>query len=246
NSANTNDINNNLNNNLNDNNLNKNETNENVLKYINEWSYFVESLIHGTPSGIDNSVSTFGGVISFSQGKIQEFLSPQILPNMRILIVNTRVERNTKLIVQGVRERRENNFEFYEKCLNDIQNISDEYLNQLKINSSHLFSNELRLKMEELIDKNHSLLNDIGTGHPKLDLICKIASKYNLHAKLTGAGGGGCGFILLNDINNIIDNNNQKEEEEELKQDLTREGFQYFMSNQVAGIGVQCEKYFKH
>ncbi|EFC46302.1 mevalonate kinase [Naegleria gruberi] len=141
---NLNDINNNLNNNLNDNNLNKNETNENVLKYINEWSYFVESLIHGTPSGIDNSVSTFGGVISFSQGKIQEFLSPQILPNMRILIVNTRVERNTKLIVQGVRERRENNFEFYEKCLNDIQNISDEYLNQLKINSSHLFSIKIK------------------------------------------------------------------------------------------------------
>jgi hypothetical protein len=29
-------------------------------------------------------------------------------------------------------------------------------------------------------------LNDIGAGHPSIDLICKISEKYGLASKLTG------------------------------------------------------------
>ncbi|KAF0985176.1 hypothetical protein FDP41_000215 [Naegleria fowleri] len=221
----------------------KQEKNTVELELINKWAYFVEQLIHGTPSGIDNSVSTFGGILSFSKGKVQEHLSPQMLPNMRILIVNTRVERNTKLIVAGVRERREKDFESIENRLNEIQQISQDYLELLKKNyqqntSECSFSTELRDKMEQFIDRNHVLLNEIGTGHPKLDKICEIASKYGLHAKLTGAGGGGCGFILL-------PNPPMDEVEELLKSDLEKEGFEYFMSNQVAGVGVRCDEYYE-
>ncbi|KAG2381795.1 hypothetical protein C9374_006179 [Naegleria lovaniensis] len=219
----------------------ENDQNTTELELINKWAYFVEQLIHGTPSGIDNSVATFGGILSFSKGTVQEHLSPQMLPNMRILIVNTRVERNTKLIVAGVRERREENFDYIETRLNEIQQISQDYLELLKKNyqqdASCSFSKELRDKMEKFIDRNHVLLNEIGTGHPKLDKICEIASKYGLHAKLTGAGGGGCGFILL-------PNQPENEMESLLKSDLEKEGFEYFMSNQVAGVGVRCDEYY--
>ena len=34
-------------------------------------------------------------------------------------------------------------------------------------------------------------------SHSKLDAVCKVASRYGLNAKLTGAGGGGYAFVIL-------------------------------------------------
>ena len=39
------------------------------LKLINEYAYVMEQVMHGTPSGIDNSVSTFGGAVLFVKGQ---------------------------------------------------------------------------------------------------------------------------------------------------------------------------------
>ena len=51
--------------------------------------------------------------------------------------------------------------------------------------------------LQSLIDLNQRLLNTIGVGHPALDDVCDIAAQHGVHAKLTGAGGGGCAFVLL-------------------------------------------------
>ena len=44
---------------------------------------------------------------------------------------------------------------------------------------------------------NQHMLNAIGVGHPSLDRVCAAATTVGAHAKLTGAGGGGCAFVLL-------------------------------------------------
>ena len=48
-----------------------------------------------------------------------------------------------------------------------------------------------------MIDTNQGLLCALGVSHPSLDRAVSIAAKHGLHAKLTGAGGGGCAFALL-------------------------------------------------
>lgn len=58
------------------------------------------------------------------------------------------------------------------------------------------------------MDMNHHILNAIGVGHPALTQVVGIAAGADCHAKLTGAGGGGCAIILL-----PIDDSHAKEEE---------------------------------
>jgi len=50
------------------------------------------------------------------------------------------------------------------------------------------------LKISFLFQK---LLEALQVSHPKLDEVIRVASSLGLHAKLTGAGGGGFAFILL-------------------------------------------------
>jgi len=51
--------------------------------------------------------------------------------------------------------------------------------------------------LQQLIDINGHVLNALGVGHPSLDTVHSIALRHGLHAKLTGAGGGGCAFALI-------------------------------------------------
>jgi len=61
-----------------------------------------------------------------------------------------------------------------------------------------------------LVDVNQNLLDAIGVGHPTITKAISICSEHNLHAKLTGAGGGGCVFALIppsypeHDLNGIV------------------------------------------
>src|SRR2546426_776392 len=49
-----------------------------------------------------------------------------------------------------------------------------------------------------LMDRNHTLLNQLGVGHPMLDRLADAARKTSYGAKLTGAGGGGS-IVALSD-----------------------------------------------
>jgi len=44
-----------------------------AMSTINKLAYSLELLIHGSPSGVDNSVATYGGAVSFLKGKITHF-----------------------------------------------------------------------------------------------------------------------------------------------------------------------------
>ena len=93
-----------------------------VAEEINRWAFVSEKVLHGNPSGVDNSVSVFGGALAYTRpgfGKksgmdaIQGFvLSPLIedilviichrFKSLKFLLVDSQVPRDTKRLVAGV------------------------------------------------------------------------------------------------------------------------------------------------
>merc|ERR1712025_609806 len=56
-------------------------------KDVCRLAFLSEKILHGTPSGIDNSVSTYGGLCKFSDGILTPLPSPPT--TLSILLVNT-------------------------------------------------------------------------------------------------------------------------------------------------------------
>ncbi len=193
------------------------------LELINQWAFQSEKIIHGNPSGIDNSVSTFGGALTFCSGKINPLKET---PQLEILLINTCQSRSTKLLVAGVRQRYDKYPTVIKPILDSIEAItqtciktlSEIALKTITIDASEVSSgSRIHSKDEsaldkttessdtgksfqtltELIEMNQNLLASLGVSHPKLAHVIQICGDYELSAKLTGAGGGGCAFALI-------------------------------------------------
>lgn len=162
---------------------------------ISNWAFLSEKILHGTPSGVDNAISTFGGLIRFAQGQIDV---QSRVPRLRILLVNTQVSRRTKDLVDRVRVQHVAHPRVIGPIFDAISGISESALATLHAleadpnGTEHHYS-----QLERLIEYNQQLLRTLNVSHASLDLICAIALEFGLPAKLTGAGGGGFAFILL-------------------------------------------------
>ncbi|XP_012287113.1 mevalonate kinase [Orussus abietinus] len=170
------------------------------LKIISKYALNCERIMHGTPSGIDNSVCTYGSIIKFKKG---ESLEPIYgVKSMRVLLVDTRVQRSTKALVERLIELKNKYPNIFGPIFDAIDNVSNEALNIIKKMRSFPESSDALLyavyqELMTLIELNQGLLSSCQTSHPSLDRICAEAKNYGLAAKLTGAGGGGYAYILL-------------------------------------------------
>jgi len=176
---------------------------------INEIAYEGEKGYHGTPSGIDNTASTFGGLIWFEKGdnNVMDKISP---PNpIEIVMGNTGKVADTTAAVAGVRERREKNPEKYEEIFDRAENIA--YL------AKNAFLNEDYHELGKLMNENHKLLQQIEVSSRELDFLVKLARDQGaLGAKLTGGGLGG----------SIIALTPGRELQDEVATAIEKEGFQ--------------------
>lgn len=172
------------------------------LELICKWSLEAEKLVHGKPSGIDNSVCTYGAVLTFQDGTI-EHLSR--IPQLRVLITDTKIPRSTKKLVAGLRDRCQQLPSVYNPLFDAVGAIAEEscvYLEKLyQIQAAsppeEENSQEHYFMLKKLIDLNQQLLVTLGVSHSSLDQVCHVTAKHGLHSKLTGAGGGGCTFTLV-------------------------------------------------
>lgn len=83
--------------------------------------------------------------------------------------------------------------------LTAIQGISDEARRCLL--DTEMSRTEQLETLEQLIDANHAHLVSLGVGHPALEAVKAKANSrpWQLHTKLTGAGGGGCAVTIIPD-----------------------------------------------
>ncbi|XP_072244083.1 mevalonate kinase [Leuresthes tenuis] len=164
------------------------------LELINSWAFQGEMIIHGNPSGVDNAVGTWGGMLRFLAGKI---IPLSRVPLLRILLTNTKIPRSTKVLVAGVKDKINKFPSIMTPVLDSVDAISCTCEKVLTEMTSEPITGEHYNILEELIDINQHHLNVMGVGHPALDTLCRVTLAKGLHSKLTGAGGGGCGITLL-------------------------------------------------
>ena len=154
---------------------------------INEAAYEGEKGYHGTPSGIDNTASTFGGMVYFVKnlhGGPNTMETIKITKPIEMVIASSGMTANTSVVVADVREKKEDNPKWF-------NGIVDEYKGLIKDGRKALELRELE-NVGELMSKNHQLLKEITVSNDVLDKMVKIAEEAGaLGAKVTGTGRGG-------------------------------------------------------
>jgi len=154
---------------------------------IFRMAYESERLVHGTPSGIDPAIATYGGVLQFQRGK--DFTSLDVHTQIPLVIGNTKVTRSTGELVAIVRDIRENYPFIVDPIIRTGGKIALDAVEALK-------KGDLQV-VGELMNINHALLCAVGVSHEALERLIYAARKDGaLGAKLTGGGGGGCMIAL--------------------------------------------------
>ena len=159
---------------------------------INKAAYEGERAYHGTPSGIDNTASTYGGLIWFMKnldgGKntMENLRSPEKIP---LVIANTGITASTTEVVADVRRLKESNPEKFEKIFKEYEVLSEKAKKALLESDKNLIG--------KLMNQNHKLLQDITVSSKINDKLVEIAlANGALGAKMTGTGRGGLVIAL--------------------------------------------------
>lgn len=156
---------------------------------INNMVFEIEKLYHGTPSGIDNTVITFNKPVYFIKGQpIQTF---KVGKPFTIVIGDTGIPALTKESVGDVRR-------LHLKDNNKIESIFNE-IAQISLIARRSIESGKPEMLGELMDHNHSLLQQLTVSSPELDnLVLSARNAGALGAKLSGGGRGGNMIALVN------------------------------------------------
>lgn len=165
--------------------LNVKMSKENVFRIAFE----AEKIMHGTPSGVDPAISTFGGILLFQMDR--GFKPIDVKADIPLVIGNTGVERSTRVQVAKVRSLKDKYPQIVEPMMHAGREIVLRAVEALKEGDMETLG--------ELMNINHALLYGLGVSDESLEWLINAARKAGaLGAKLTGAGGGGCMIALAN------------------------------------------------
>jgi len=156
---------------------------------VNAFTYEIEKLHHGTPSGIDNTVVTYAKPVYFVKGQPIETFKVG-LP-FSIVIADTGISAPTKESVGDVRKLWEADKQRWESVFDQVGKMVGQARKVIENGSWEMLG--------ELMNKNHSLLQEMTVSSPELDHLVEVARNAGaLGAKLSGGGRGGNIIALVN------------------------------------------------
>ena len=150
---------------------------------ISQIAYEAEKVVHGKPSGIDNTISTYGGAIVFR--KSEGFIRLNVkLNDVVIILADSGIPRRTGDMVLKVKKLKEK----YSEILDPLYHAAG----HLAIETARALQEGDIVKIGELMNMNHGLLSAVGVSNLKLEELVFTARQAGaIGAKITGAGGGG-------------------------------------------------------
>ena len=178
---------------------------------INKHAYEGEKAFHGNPSGIDNTVASYGGIVEFRKEKGFSFFEAGIPLN--IIVSFTGKYSPTAKMISAVND-------FKEQDENEFRQLMDEYT-ELSIRAKKALEKGQLDVIGRCMNENQALLSELGVSDETNDEITMIAlDKGALGSKLTGGGGGGCCISLAEDENHA----------KKIAEEMKKRGYESFIT----------------
>ncbi|KAG8347523.1 GHMP kinases N terminal domain [Trypanosoma vivax] len=160
---------------------------------VNQSAYAGECGYHGTPSGVDNTAATYGGLISFfREEKRSVFSRIAVAIPLFLVVCSTGITASTSKVVADVARLKSSNPSLFEELVR-------KYSACVKRAKLALLSGNI-LELGKLMDVNHALLKELTVSCKELDAIVQSARSCGaLGAKMSGTGRGGLVVVLAAD-----------------------------------------------
>lgn len=180
-----------------------------VRALVSDWAFCSEKIMHGNPSGLDNTICAFGGLVKFYRN--QKPTPLKSVKALNILLIDSCVSRSTAAMVERVLKQKTDDPTQVQAVFDKIEAIVDQVAEvkrlRIRLNKTKFKQNIFQIledeslptrfvQLSELFSQNNQLLAELNVSHKELDNIRNVCSRYGLSSKLTGAGGGG--LVLRN------------------------------------------------
>jgi mevalonate kinase len=156
------------------------------LEVVSGLAYEVEKIHHGAPSGIDNTVITYGLPVYFHrqpQGPLRIDILHPVAP-FTVVIGDTGVSFPTAVAVGDLRQAWQAEPERHERLFDAVGEIA--------VQARSFMESGQPDELGPLMDENQRLLGEMGISSPELERLIEAARDAGaLGAKLSGGGRGG-------------------------------------------------------
>lgn len=170
------------------------------VEKINQFAYYSEIILHGTPSGLDNAVSSHGGAMLYTKNKtndnednkqtkkfsMEHFVLDAHHP-LNLIMVNTHVPRSTKKLVASVGTLLRQHPRVVQPILDAMGAIAKIFFTMHS--QTGTVPGDTASTMDSISDEhgehpllslirmNHQLLHALGVSHASLDCVVDVVQR---------------------------------------------------------------------